>query len=321
MQRGITAAAVLTVILFWHLPAAAGELLVVSKGEDKLGFYDTDTGALLGSADTGRDPREVVLSPDHRRAFVSDFGDIKNTISVFDVGKRSLIRRIEVKQIYGPHGLAMTDDGKSLFVTFEKSRAVARLDPASGEVVNTIKVGMKGSHYLVLSPDDSVLYVANGVDNNITLIDVAAGTVKRHILAGIHPEGMALAPDGSELWVGVQGTNEVVIIDVADTMRQVDRLHCPGSPTRLEFTPDGSRVAVTCSTMDQMFVFDANTRDVVTRIDTGRTPFDLEIGPAGEFAYVAFAADGRIGVLDLEKLEFVRDFKTLDVPAGLAYFE
>jgi YVTN family beta-propeller protein len=301
-------------------PAEAGELLVVSKKEQKLAFYNTDTGELLGSAATGRDPREVVVSPDGRRAYVSDFGDLKNTVSVFDVPGRSLVKRIEIKKIYGPHGLVITNDGKSLFVTLEKSRSVARIDLASGRVAGKYDMGMSGSHYLALSPDNHWLYVANTVDDNVTLIDLTTNEIDRHLIAGDYPEGLAVSPDGAELWVGCQGTNNVAIVDT-QTKKRVDQLQCPGSPTRLEFTPDGSRVLVTCTTFNDLVVFDASTREVIERVSAGATPFDIEIEPEGQTAYVGFAADNQVGVFSLESLEFVRTFDTVELPAGLAYIE
>jgi YVTN family beta-propeller protein len=321
MHRGIAAAGILAVFFMGHDSAMAGELLVVSKSERKLAFHDAQSGELLGTAPTGMDPREVVVTPDGSRAFVSDFGDVKNTISVFDVPGRSLIRRFEIKKYYGPHGLAITNDGKSLFVTLERSRTVARLDAATGKMLNAIRVGMRGSHYLALAPDNRWLYVANPSDDNITIIDVPGGSVDRHVLAGDYPEGMAVSPDGTELWIGVQGANQLVLMDVAETKKPIAEINCPGSPTRLEFTPDGSRVLVTCNAIDRVFVFDAKKRNLAGRVTSGATPYDLEIDPAGQFAYVGFAAGSRIGVLNLETLEFERDFETLEIPAGLAYVE
>lgn len=67
---------------------------------------------------------------------------------------------------------------------------------------------------LALSPDGLRLYVANAGSDDVTVLDLAAGTALGHLAAGRHPRGLALSPDGLRLFVlnALDGT-----LDVFDT--------------------------------------------------------------------------------------------------------
>jgi YVTN family beta-propeller protein len=321
MLRCFTAVVIITVFAFGLITAEAafaGQLLVVSRTEQKLAFYDVDSKKLLASAPTGIDPREVAVTPDGRTAFVSDFGDHKNTVSVFDVGSRSARPRIPIKKAWGPHGLAVSSDGKTLFVTCEKSRAIVLVDVATGRERRKFSNSMTGSHMLTLSPDDLWLFVVNTVDDNVTIYDAKNGALERHILVGDHPEGAAVTPDGKELWVTAQGSNAVTIVNL-ETRKKDGVIPCRGTPSRVGFTPDGARAVVTCASMGHVFVIDAADRSIVERIATGDTPYGLSIG--GGYAWIANAGSSVVSQVDVDKLVVVGEMPVIDTPSGIVYVE
>jgi YVTN family beta-propeller protein len=275
----------------------------------------------VGSAATGKGARNIVLSPDNRRAWVSDFNSRKNTISVFDVRKHELIERIQIPDIYGPRSMVMTRDGKTMYVTFEKSRVVGQIDAATGKVTAEIPMGMKGTRFLVLSPDDSRLYAANVVSDNFSIIDLDRNAVDRHILAGDFPEGMALSPDGKMLWVASQGSNDIRVVDVTGDAQVVATIPVHAAPARLAFTPDGKRVIVTCPADDRIFVFDGDSHEVVESFHSKPDPLEIVIPPAGKVAYIGIAGENAIGILDLDTMELTRGFDTMQTPTGMAYIK
>ena len=67
--------------------------------------------------------------------------------------------------------MEFTKDGKYLFVALGPANRVAVIDPKTYEVKEYILVGQRPWH-LELSPDQSKLYVANGLTNDMTIIDV-----------------------------------------------------------------------------------------------------------------------------------------------------
>lgn len=309
---------VLSLALVPAEPAGAGRILVVSKAEQKLGIYDVESKKLLGTAPTGIDPREVAITPDGRTAYVSDFGDVKNTVSVFDIASRSARQPIPLTKAWGPHGLAVSPDGKTLFVTCEKSRAIVLVDVATGKERRKLSNSMSGSHMLTLSPDGKWMFVSNYVDDNISIFDATTGSLERHILVGDYPDGLAVTPDGKELWVTAHGSNDVTIINL-ETRKKDGVIPCRGTPARVGFTPDGKRAVVTCSSMGHVFVLDTADRSVVERISTGDTPYGLTFG--GGHAWVANAGSSVVSRLDVDSLAVVDEIPVLETPTSIAYVE
>jgi YVTN family beta-propeller protein len=320
MIRFLIAVGVATASLFWTGTAQAGKLLVVSKVENSLAWYDTETGKQLGKATPGRGGAQVAVTPDGKTAFVSDFTDLDNTVSVFDVASMKLTGKIKIPSVWGPHGMDITRDGELLYVTCEKNGAIAVIDISAGKVINIFRTNMKGPHMLNLSPDDKWLFVANLYAGNISIFDTATGELERHVLTGRRPEGMDVSPDGKELWVAGMAVHEMRVIDL--TTRTVkDKFPCEGSPVRVRFTPDGKRVLVTCFQVHTVRVFDAETRTLVGTINTGHTPHAIEMDPSGKRAFISNGGSNTVSVIDLETLEKTNEFEVLEVPVALAYVE
>ena len=67
------------------------------------------------------------------------------------------------------------------------------IDPKTYEVKDYILVGQWPWH-LELSPDHSKLYVANGLTNDMTIIDVASLKAEKSVPVGRLPWGVAVVP-------------------------------------------------------------------------------------------------------------------------------
>jgi YVTN family beta-propeller protein len=79
--------------------------------------------------------------------------------------------------------MEFTKDGKYLFAALGPGNRVAVIDPKTYEVKDYILVGQRPWH-LELSPDQSKLYVANGLTNDMTIIDVASLKAEKSVPVG-----------------------------------------------------------------------------------------------------------------------------------------
>jgi YVTN family beta-propeller protein len=120
-----------------------------------------------------------------------------------------------------PSGLIASATGKFLYVANANSDSVSVLDTGSDRVVETIACRPEarlpfgsGSNALALSPDGGTLYVANGTNNCLAVVRLAAGSSEgagtnrpaRSHVAGLIPTGwypgaVLLSPDGKKLYV------------------------------------------------------------------------------------------------------------------------
>jgi YVTN family beta-propeller protein len=62
-------------------------------------------------------------------------------------------------------------------------------------------------------PDSSLVFVSNGKDGTVSVIDTKANAVTKTIAVGKRPWNMAVTPDGKKLYVANGRSNSVSVID------------------------------------------------------------------------------------------------------------
>ena len=70
-----------------------------------------------------------------------------------------------------------------------RGKKVVTIDPAAGKVLAAVEVGDR-PWGIALSPDEKLLFSANGPSNDISVIDLATNAVVRKIKAGERPWGV-----------------------------------------------------------------------------------------------------------------------------------
>src|SRR5437899_9796127 len=96
-----------------------GRLLVVNGHDNTLMIFDVPSYALHATIPVGREPHEVVATPDGRKAYVSNARD--RSISVVDLKGARVVRTVRSDGLDSPNGLAVTPDGRQLILTSEGS--------------------------------------------------------------------------------------------------------------------------------------------------------------------------------------------------------
>src|SRR6266567_1604689 len=184
--------------------AAYGEsepalLLIGNKSEDTLSFVDACTLKEVAKTTTGRGPHEVAVTPDGKKAFVSNYEGPGDSISVVAVSARKELGRIPLGEHRAPHGLAVSRDATKVYATCERSQSVIELDVATEKIVRVFKTDQKGTHMLVLTPDGKKLYTGNMGSGSSTVIDLVKGDILTQIKTGANCEGVDVTPDGKQV--------------------------------------------------------------------------------------------------------------------------
>ncbi len=154
-----------------------------------------------------------------------------------------------------PNCVLVTTDGSKLYVGAGGAQGVVyEINTATNKVIATVRVGHTPTA-LALSADGKTLYAANRFTNDVSVVDLTAGTETGRIAATREPMGMVL--HGNKLYVGGHlpaGTaleqvvaSEMVVIDLA--AGKVNKvLELPDGSTDLKdmaITPDGKYIYVT----------------------------------------------------------------------------
>lgn len=88
-------------------------------------------------------------------------------------------------------GLALSADGRRLWLTTQTTNTVTVIDTASREVVARIPVG-RDPNWVALTPDGAIAVVSNTASQDVTLIDASAQRVLATLPVGAAPKRLAV---------------------------------------------------------------------------------------------------------------------------------
>jgi YVTN family beta-propeller protein len=302
------------------LAAADPVLLVLNKHEDTMALVNPRTLELIGKIQAGHDPHELVITPDRRFAYVSNYAPPGNTVSVIDLTQRKLTHQIPTGRYTRIHGAAIAPDGRWAYFTAGQTGYVVEIDTRSNTVRRGIPTHGKISHMVVVSPDGRWIYTANIESRSVSVIDRQSGTLVTQIPCDKGCEGLTFTPDGRQLWVANQDAGTISIIDVG-TNRKVETLACPGVPLRIRFTRDGQRALVAnWIARGELVVIDVAARHEVKRVPVGNQPIGVLITPDETRAFVTNMTSDDIHVIDLKSLRVAARFSTGKGPDAMAWW-
>lgn len=198
-------------------------------------------------------PSVVVATPDGSKLLV--VCEDANRIAILDAEGKP-VDSIDVPPV--PTGLAISPDGKTLYVTCANPLGqVVVIDLASKKVVASLPAG-QGAISPVISPDGKTLYVCNRFNDDVSFIDLTPGKEKelRRVRVTREPYAAVITKDGKTLYVGNHvpldpATDEwvasnITLIDTASGETKTIRL--PNGVTDIRgicITPDGRYVLTT----------------------------------------------------------------------------
>jgi PQQ-dependent catabolism-associated beta-propeller protein len=154
---------------------------------------DSATGKILDNLIVDTRPRYIAFTPDGSRFWVSS--EVRGTVTVFDSGSLKQLGKIDfenaglTKELVQANGIRFTRDGKRAFVGLGRGKLVAEVDPVSLKIVRTWPVGLRAWN-LALSPDESRIYTADGLDGTMSVIDLKTGNVLPPVKLGGKPWGV-----------------------------------------------------------------------------------------------------------------------------------
>jgi YVTN family beta-propeller protein len=227
------------------------------------------------------------------KAYVGNFKD--NTVSVVDTARAVVTAVIPVAE--GPHGMAMSRDGRTLYVSGDGSSQVSVIDTAGDKVLRSIDVG-KTPHGLALSADGQRLLVAVYGEDRIAVIDTASGAEVARIGVA-KPHTIAWLPERQRVYVASQapGHFALVIIDLG-TKTAVRELPLAKAPRDLEFAFDGRALYFTIAGENAVQVLDPRTDEIVARIPTGASPHIASLFRGAGVGTVVVQGPGELTLFD-----------------------
>lgn len=113
------------------------------------------------------------------------------------------------------------------------------------------------------------------------------------------PSALAVGPHRETLYVAARDARQLVCISLPNA-RVTERIDMPAEPTGLVFTPDGSRLLVSCSApRSELAVVDVASKRIVETITLGHTAMSPVASRDGRLVYVCNRFNNDVSVVDL----------------------
>lgn len=154
-------------------------------------------------------PHSIAVNPEGSMAYVSR-SMFSSYVDVINLATFARIATITTGR--SPQGLAVSPDGKSLYVANNGAGTVSVVDTATNSVKASIRVGYNPRN-IAVSPDGSTLYVTNYTSGTVSVIDTAASAATHTVTVGVNPHGVAVDSSGSHLYVSNFSSNTLSVID------------------------------------------------------------------------------------------------------------
>jgi YVTN family beta-propeller protein len=224
------------------------------------------------------------------KAYIGNFAD--NTVSAIDTATGKVVATIPVAA--GPHGMAISSDGRTVYISGDRSSSVSVIDTASDAVTKTIEVG-KTPNGITLTPDGKQLLVTIYGDNKIVFVDTATQTIAGEV-AVPKPHTISLAPGGKLAYVTSQepGKFGLAVVDLA-AKSMTKMIPLEKTPRDGEFG-DGKMFYFTQAGVAAVQVLDPAVDKVVGEIPTGMSPHSIYVS-AGS-GYVVVQGPGELAQFD-----------------------
>jgi YVTN family beta-propeller protein len=206
----------------------------------------------------------LVFSPDGRSIYLSNVQGSIKVFSVDGVGKVSPSHVIRIPDANAPKrkqeipsGLAITPDGKRLFVCGNLSNRLIEINLETSQVARTFDVGvapydvkLAGNKAIVsnwggrrpsgddlvgpagkgtLVRVDPVRFIAN--EGSVSMIDLQSGSIQE-ILVGLHPSGLVVSPDGKYVVCANAASDYLSVIDLG-TSSVIEKIWTKSNPSEL----------------------------------------------------------------------------------------
>jgi YVTN family beta-propeller protein len=293
------------------LPAPTDKLLVVLSPRDATARVFRAAGDrldLLRTVPTGKGPQDVCITPAGTTAYITN--GLDDSLTVLDLHTLKATGTLAPANLKRPAGVAVTPDGKKLYVSARGAKLVLVLSPA-GQVLKEIPVTDPTN--VAVAPSGGRAYVANDSAQSVLVLDTVADDVVASIKTGRQRRGIALTPDGKSIVI-TSVSQDVMHLVSAATNEVEATIGAGRSLQSATVTPDGRLAFSVTRDVRDGGVF-SNVSVVDLRNANPRKVKDIPVGSmaskvlvSGDGAYLTSITNPQdtVAVIDLLTMEIAR---------------
>jgi YVTN family beta-propeller protein len=246
----------------------SGIVYVTLGAGEALKRVDVPSHTITGTVAVGAVPTRVVFDTAGITAYVSN--QLSQTIGVVDVASNTETGTIPVTG--NPVPVRVSANDQWLYVGTDADR-LYKISRATNLPTDSIPLPAT-SHFALLSPNDTLLYVTTRDGGSVLEVNVSTWTVLRTFAVGGRTQGMALAPNGGELYVANETLSRVHVINLTSGA-VTDSIPLLGGGFGLTLGAGGTNLYVTEPASGVVQVLDRTARSVLRTIIVTGTPREV----------------------------------------------
>jgi YVTN family beta-propeller protein len=220
------------------------------------------------------DPYNLYFTPDGTKAIV--VAERYQRLDFYNPADWSFIKSVGIPWAGVDHA-DFTADGRYFIASCEFSGQVVKVDTEAMEVVGRVNVGSMPID-VKMSPDGTVLYVANQGRHGVSLVDPETMTEIGFLRTGTGAHGLNVSRDAATLFVSNRMEGTISVIDFATrSVRETWRVG--GSPDMIQVSADGTRLWTSNRFHGSVSVIDTTTGKLIATIPTGAGAHGVSLFP------------------------------------------
>jgi YVTN family beta-propeller protein len=336
-NRSLPAGITIMVLALTVAPAigadASFRVFVTNEGSGDLTVIDGRRREVIATIPLGKRPRGITADARGNRLFVALSGSPlagpgieestlppadKDADGIGVVDTRTLTLDRVLRGVSDPEQVAVSGDGRRLYVASEDTGKGVAIDIATGAVLAQLSVGGEPEGVTV-HPNRSIAYFTSETGNSISLVDTAKLQVLQTIQVGQRPRDVAVSRDGSRTYVTGETDASLTVID-GQSGAVFRRLKVPGDgarPKGVVVSRDGRRIFVSTGRGGEIVAFDASTLKVLGSVRVGARPWGLALSPDDRYIYAADGPSDEVSVVATDKMQVEATIKVGKRPWGV----
>ncbi|MGQ0641270.1 MAG: YncE family protein [Gemmatimonadaceae bacterium] len=179
-----------------------------------------------------------------------------------------VVRRIKVDQ--GVHGLALSQDGSTAYLSSDKTGRFQVVDVRRGAVTASIPVGSDLNQH-TLTKDGRFAYVPVRGESKIAVVQLNPLRLIKKLASPAGPHDAYTSVDGKRVYVGAQYGGAITVIDPT-TQSVLENIPMAAGVRPMEPSHDGKTMYVALSKLLGFVVLDLATGKATRRVVLGTLP-------------------------------------------------
>jgi YVTN family beta-propeller protein len=308
-------------------------VLVTNERSGTLSVIDGSTRKLIATVPLGKRPRGMKVSADGKSLFVALSGSPiagpgvderslppadkgADGIGVVNLGTLKLVRIL--RGASDPEQLALSKDGKRLYIASEDTGQAIVLDATTGTRLVSLAVGGEPEG-VTLSPNGRFVYMTSEEDHQVAVIETATNKVLTTFEVGQRPRFIEFSDDGALAFVSGENDGSITVVDARQhkLLRVIKLSGSMMRPVGMAISHDGKQLYAVTGRGKLLLAIDIATGTVRGSVEVGARPWGVALSPDGKTIFTANGSSNDVTVVDAATLKVLSRITVGDGPWGL----